>query len=68
MKKSEALAYFKTQSALAAALSLAGYQITQPAISKWGELVPEVPARIISEITNGDLVFSESFYRAKPAA
>ena len=68
MNKSDALTHFKTQTAIAKALSDAGYPITQPAVSKWGEVIPEVPARILSEITGGALVFDSSAYRSKSAA
>lgn len=68
MKKSDAIGHFKTQTALARALSDAGYPITQPAVSKWGEVVPELPARILSEITGGALAFDRSAYRSKSSA
>lgn len=68
MNKSDAISHFKTQTALARALSDAGYPITQPAVSKWGEVVPEVPARILAEITGGALVFDRSAYRSQSAA
>lgn len=63
MKKDRAIAFFGTQSAIAAALRGAGYRISQPAVSKWGEVVPEVPARILSELSGGELLFEESLYR-----
>ena len=63
MKKSEALAYYKTQINIAERLTEAGYRITQPAVSKWGELIPEVPARILSELSGGALMFDPSDYR-----
>jgi len=63
MEKSAAIEYFKTQSAIARALTGAGYPITQPAISKWGPVVPEIPARLLAEISGGHLAFDEAVYR-----
>ena len=68
MKKTDVLVYFETQKAISEALTQAGYRISQPAVSKWGETVPEIPARILSDITKGKLAFIESEYRDKPAA
>jgi len=63
MEKTAAISHFKTQSAIARALTNAGYPITQPAVSKWGAMVPEIPARLLAEISGGRLVFDEAAYR-----
>lgn len=55
MKKSDVLAYFGTQAGIAEALSAAGYNVSQPAISKWPEDVPELRAFQLERITNGKL-------------
>jgi len=67
MKKSDALKYFKTQTAIRDALCSEGYLISQPAISKWKELVPEVPARLLAKASSNILVFDESVYRSAAA-
>lgn len=63
MYKTAAIEHFKTQTAIARALSAAGYRISQPAVSKWGELVPEIPARMLASLSGGALEFDESLYR-----
>lgn len=63
MRKKEVIRYFQTQKAVSDALTSKGHLISQPAISKWGDVIPEIPARLLSEITGGDLSFDESFYR-----
>lgn len=68
MRKTEVIAYFKTQAGVRRALLARGYQITQPAISKWGEVIPEIPARILHQASGGALEFDESAYRADPTA
>ena len=67
MKKTEALAHFKTQKRISEILKESGYKASQPAVSKWGEIIPEVPARILAEKSGGALVFIESYYRIKAA-
>ena len=64
MKKLDALKYFKTQSAISKALCAEGYAISQPAISKWKEVVPEVPARLLAQASNNTLIFDELVYRS----
>lgn len=69
MKKTDVIEYFGTQQEVSNALAKAGYAISQPAVSKWGELIPEIPARILSEITSNELSFDPSVYRKiSPAA
>ncbi len=50
MKKSEAIAYFGSQSLLADAIG-----VSQAAISKWPDEVPELRAYQIERLTNGEL-------------
>lgn len=65
MKKADVLAHFGTQKKVRDALRARGYQISQPSVSNWREVIPEVPARLLEEITDGALVFDESYYRVK---
>ncbi|AYV12347.1 Cro/CI family transcriptional regulator [Shewanella algae] len=55
MKKSDVLHFFQTQQKVAAALSEAGFPISQAAVSKWGEHVPPLRAYQLERITNGQL-------------
>ena len=55
MKKSDVLNFFRTQQKVAAALSEAGFPISQAAVSKWGEHVPPLRAYQLERITNGQL-------------
>ncbi|WP_027949847.1 Cro/CI family transcriptional regulator [Haliea salexigens] len=68
MKKADVLKHFTTQVAVRDALLAQGYQVSQPAISKWGENIPEVAARLLEKATRGALKFDESMYRSKSAA
>lgn len=68
MKKQDVIDFFGTQAAVAEALTSAGYRISQPAVSKWGDVVPEIQARRLSKITGGALVFDEGVYLASASA
>lgn len=57
MKKSDAIAHFGTQTALAIAL-----RISQAAVSKWPELVPEKQAMKLAYLTDDRLAYDPSFY------
>jgi hypothetical protein len=59
MKATTALDFYKTQQVLAAALG-----ITQAAVSKWGEIIPEKQALKLDRITGGQLKYDASFYAA----
>jgi DNA-binding transcriptional regulator YdaS (Cro superfamily) len=50
MKKSEAIRHFGSQTKLAVAIN-----VSQAAISKWPENVPELRAYQIERLTNGEL-------------
>lgn len=67
MKKSDALKHFKTQVAIRDALLNEGYTISQPAISKWKDVVPEIPARLLAKVSNNAVTFDESAYRSVAA-
>lgn len=62
MKKTTAIDYFGSVSALAEALS-----ISQEAVSQWGENVPELRAYQLERITNGALTVDDNQY-SKPKA
>lgn len=50
MKKSDVIRYFGSQTAVAAALN-----ISQAAVSRWGDRVPEARALRLEKLTNGAL-------------
>ncbi len=60
MTKSDVLNFFQTQQKVAAALSEAGFPISQAAVSKWGEHVPPLRAYQLERITNGKLTADDS--------
>ena len=64
MKKRDVLTVFITQKNVAKALSEKGYPISQAAVSKWPDRVPEIAARRLAEITN-KLVFDNQAYDTK---
>lgn len=55
MKKVDVINHFGTQADVASALSRAGWPISQPAVSKWPENVPELRAFQLERITDGAL-------------
>lgn len=59
MKVKTVLDFYKTQKVLATALG-----ITQAAVSKWGNLVPEKQALKLDRITSGKLKYDPAFYAA----
>lgn len=63
MKKADALAYFGNQQRLAAALG-----VSQPAVSQWGELVPERYAYRLQVISGGVLVYDFAAYGSPATA
>lgn len=58
MKKKDVVAYFGTQKSSAESLG-----ISQVAVCKWGEVIPEACALRLERITNGALSYDESLYR-----
>ena len=50
MKKSEAIMHFGSQTKLATAIN-----VSQAAVSKWSERIPELRAYQIERLTNGQL-------------
>ncbi|GAB1141637.1 MAG: Cro/CI family transcriptional regulator [Shewanella algae] len=60
MIKIDVLKYFRTQQKVAAALSEAGFPISQAAVSKWGDNVPPLRAYQLERITNGQLKADDS--------
>lgn len=63
MLKSAAISYFQTQKGIATALG-----ITQAAVSKWPELIPEKQALRLARITENGLVYDPALYTTKSAA
>ncbi len=61
--KKTAIAYFETQKGVAKALG-----ITQAAVSKWPELIPEKQALRLALLTNNGLQYDPCMYSAKSAA
>lgn len=59
MKKSDVINHFGSQAAVAQVMTAAGYQISQPAISKWPERVPLLRAFQLERITKGALVVED---------
>ena len=55
MTKSDVLNVFKTQQGVAQALTKAGFPISQAAVSKWPEVIPQLRAFQIERITKGEL-------------
>lgn len=60
MKKEVVLKHFGTMGKVATALG-----ISVPAVSQWGEVIPEKNAYRLQEITNGKLKVQHSLYRKK---
>lgn len=60
MRKSDVIAFFKTQTAVANALG-----VTKSAVNQWGPLVPEGKAYRLQELTRGKLKVDRDAYRAK---
>mgnify|MGYP002818255997 CR=1 FL=1 len=60
MKKSDVIQHFGSQAEIANAMTIAGYPISQPAVSKWPELVPPLRAFQLERMTSGALVAEES--------
>lgn len=58
MKKQEVIDHFGSVSDVAKALG-----IKHPAVCRWPELIPELRARQLDEITNGGLKFNPDDYR-----
>lgn len=59
MKKATAIQFFGTQTNLARFLTEAGYRVSQPAVSKWPDVIPELWAYRLESLTNGKLAFSK---------
>ncbi len=57
MTKSSVIKYFKSTTATARFLN-----ISQAAVSKWPEIIPEKQAMRLDRLTNGALEYNESLY------
>lgn len=60
MKKSEVIEAFGGPGAVADKLG-----ISQPAVSKWPEIIPELRARQIAELKGHGIKFDPELYKAK---
>ena len=65
MLKSEVVKKYRTQTGVAAALTKAGYPLAPCSVSHWDDVVPELQARRLAEITRGRLKFDPAVYRGK---
>jgi len=63
MLKQDAVNHFGTQTALAAELG-----IVQPAVSQWGEVIPEKQAFRLERLTRGVLNYDEALYETTQSA
>ncbi|MFK3840949.1 Cro/CI family transcriptional regulator [Serratia sp. NPDC087055] len=57
MRKTEAVEYFGSPTKLAKAAG-----VSLPAVSRWGDIIPERRAARLSEITNGALKYDMTLY------
>lgn len=57
MKKTDAVAFFGTQTALAQTLG-----VTQAAVAQWGEVIPEKQALRLERLTEGALKYNPDLY------
>ena len=67
MRKTDVLAYFKTTIRVADELKAAGYPATRQSVSNWGDIVPELTARRLSEISGGVVPLRLGDYRKEAA-
>ncbi len=67
MKKEEVIKYLDAQGMTQKELAVK-LKISQPAISKWPEQVPELQAMKLQKISNGVLEYKESNYQPYQAA
>ena len=63
VKKLDAITHFGTTIAVASAL-----EISQPAVSHWGEIIPEKQAFRLDRLTGGKLVYNPDLYRTAQSA
>jgi DNA-binding transcriptional regulator YdaS (Cro superfamily) len=63
MRTEQAVEYFGSQAAIAAAL-----EISRAAVSKWGDVVPEGSAYKLESLTDGELKVDRDLYRRISAA
>lgn len=61
MKKIDVLKYFGSQIKTADSLG-----ISQEAVSKWGDVIPEGRALKLARITNNELAYEEKYYEKPP--
>lgn len=64
MDKQTVVDYFGSQSKVAAALTTDGRSLTRQSVHKWkDELIPELHAIRLDEITNGALKYDKNLYK-----
>lgn len=59
MEKQTVLDYYQTGTAVAQVLGL-----TRQAVSKWGDIIPELYALRLEKLSGGRLVYNETLYRS----
>jgi hypothetical protein len=60
MRKDTAVAHFGNQASIARAL-----HISTAAVAVWGEIIPELSARKLHDLTDGELPFDPSIYQRR---
>ncbi|EPJ9743122.1 Cro/CI family transcriptional regulator [Klebsiella oxytoca] len=60
MKTEQVIAFFGTKTAVAKALG-----ISQVAVTRWGDVVPEKRAARLEHISDGSLIYDPSFYESQ---
>jgi hypothetical protein len=68
VNKADALSHYRSTIRLAAAMTAAGYPMTRNSVSGWGEVVPELVARRIAEVSGGAVPLRVEDYREEVAA
>jgi transcriptional repressor of cell division inhibition gene dicB len=58
MRKTDVVRHFGSQKAVSEAL-----EISESAVSQWGELIPPLQAHKLAELTRGELSFDPRLYR-----
>lgn len=66
MYKSEVFAYFEAQGIRQAGIA-EKLDISQPAVSKWPDIIPELQAIKLNRLTDGGLPYNPDLYRKSAA-
>ena len=63
MRKADVLEHFGTTIAVSERMTAAGYPLTRTAVSNWRDIVPEMTARRIAEVTGGAVPLRAEDYK-----